>query len=139
MKKIFEKTLALQDLNVLCEKISELLQNGVKIFLLRGDLGAGKTTLMARFLAERGEKLPVNSPTFSLMQNYGEIFHYDLYFHGAADFVAHGFLENLGSGAHFIEWGGADLAEILASLGYNFAVITILREDAAAKYEVFCE
>ena len=66
------------------ELITELLRPP-KLVLLRGDLGAGKTTLVKGIAAALGATDPeaVTSPTFTLVHEYStrrtRIFHLDLY------------------------------------------------------------
>lgn len=57
-----------------------LLKEGDRIFL-RGDLGAGKTTLSKYFISRLlGEEVPVKSPTYMYYNRYGgNIYHFDLY------------------------------------------------------------
>lgn len=55
-----------------------------KIFLLSGDLGAGKTTLIKSICKEIGVIDEVSSPTFSIVNEYkatqkAPIYHMDLY------------------------------------------------------------
>ncbi len=55
-----------------------------KIFLLRGNLGAGKTTFVQAFCKELNCKEHVTSPTFSILHIYHDneknpIYHFDLY------------------------------------------------------------
>jgi tRNA threonylcarbamoyladenosine biosynthesis protein TsaE len=53
------------------------------IIALRGELGAGKTTLARAFIRARGGQETVPSPTFTLVQVYdlcgGAVWHFDLY------------------------------------------------------------
>lgn len=53
------------------------------ILLLKGNLGAGKTTFTQFLLKSLGSKDEVNSPTYSIVNEYsspkGKIYHFDLY------------------------------------------------------------
>lgn len=53
------------------------------IFLLKGNLGAGKTTFTQFLLKNSGSTDEVNSPTYSIVNEYntpkGKIYHFDLY------------------------------------------------------------
>lgn len=66
------------------ELLTELLRPP-KLVILRGDLGAGKTTLVKGIVAALGAGDPdgVTSPTFTLMHEYKgrkvRVFHLDLY------------------------------------------------------------
>lgn len=68
------------------ERLGRLLAGIViapALIFLRGDLGAGKTTLSRGFIQARGHSGPVKSPTYTLIEPYqlagGKIFHLDLY------------------------------------------------------------
>ncbi len=67
------------------KRVSELLLPTPKLIVLRGELGAGKTTLVKGIAAAVGvvESANVTSPTFTLVHEYrGErvrLYHLDLY------------------------------------------------------------
>ena len=67
--------------DILVKKILPELKH--KILLLKGNLGAGKTTFTQILVRELGSKDEVNSPTYSIVNEYntvnGKIFHFDLY------------------------------------------------------------
>mgnify|MGYP003514752921 CR=1 FL=1 len=54
-----------------------------RVVLLRGGMGAGKTTLVSRIAARLGAEDTVTSPTFALVNQYEgrecRIFHFDFY------------------------------------------------------------
>ena len=64
------------------ELLTELLR-APKLVVLRGDLGAGKTTLVKGMAAALGAAEDVTSPTFTLVHEYVgrrvRLFHLDLY------------------------------------------------------------
>lgn len=61
-------------------RIAALAEEG-DVIALRGDLGAGKTALARGFIRARLGEVEVTSPTFTLVQLYGDdtIWHVDLY------------------------------------------------------------
>jgi tRNA threonylcarbamoyladenosine biosynthesis protein TsaE len=63
-------------------KIASVIQGGLKIWL-RGDLGAGKTTLARGLLRGLGYDGKVKSPTYTLVESYVisgiTFYHFDLY------------------------------------------------------------
>lgn len=71
----------MEDWGILAEKILPMLRHN--ILLLRGNLGAGKTTFTQSLVKALGSDDVVNSPTYSLVNEYeslkGKIFHFDLY------------------------------------------------------------
>lgn len=84
---------------------------GYRIFLLAGDLGSGKTTLVQHLGMRLGVEEAVSSPTFSLINAYdspknGELFHMDFYrLAKPSELVQIGLEEYLDSGkVCLIEW-----------------------------------
>jgi tRNA threonylcarbamoyladenosine biosynthesis protein TsaE len=67
------------------ERVAEMLLPAPKVVVLRGDLGAGKTTLVKGIAAALGaaETEDVTSPTFTLVHEYVgpkvRLYHLDLY------------------------------------------------------------
>lgn len=88
-----------------------LSANKARIFLLQGDLGAGKTTFIKAFCHVLGSNDQFSSPTFALVNEYRTtedqpIFHFDFYrIKDADEALDIGFEEYLSSGDYcFIEW-----------------------------------
>ncbi len=73
---------ALSDLPRVAEEIINSL-DGRTVVLLRGGMGAGKTTLVSRIAALLGAEDTVTSPTFALVNQYEgsecRIYHFDFY------------------------------------------------------------
>ncbi|WP_326982809.1 tRNA (adenosine(37)-N6)-threonylcarbamoyltransferase complex ATPase subunit type 1 TsaE [Chryseobacterium sp. MYb264] len=69
------------DWQEIVDRIIPQLQHN--ILLLKGNLGAGKTTFTQFLLKNLGSKDEVNSPTYSIINEYnspkGKIYHFDLY------------------------------------------------------------
>lgn len=75
----------LSDLPSVSDEIKDLLlKSGKKFIQLRGEMGAGKTTLTNELMKRMAVKEEVSSPTFSIVNeyfsvNYGKIYHFDFY------------------------------------------------------------
>ncbi|RUM64688.1 MAG: tRNA (adenosine(37)-N6)-threonylcarbamoyltransferase complex ATPase subunit type 1 TsaE [Sulfurimonas sp.] len=116
--------------------LSRLPEGGV--VLLKGDLAAGKTTLVQKVAAHLGLQDVVTSPTFSIQQCYGEtLFHYDIYNQGVEHFIALGLLEELErEGYHFIEWGDEELYGIVKAARIPVLMVEIEKANAARHYRI---
>ncbi len=131
---------------VLQEKeLSKLVKNFLEQFpkgvvILKGDLAAGKTTLVKEFAKQKGSNEAVTSPTFALQQIYAEdIFHYDLYNKGLEHFLSLGMLEEFEKdGLHFVEWGDARLQKLLSEAGLKVATIEIVKCDFDSREYNIC-
>jgi len=119
--------------------VEEIMAFGDGVVILRGDLAAGKTTLVKAVAHAMGLEDDVTSPTFSLQQCYGEkIYHYDIYNHGLEHFIALGMLEELEKeGFHFIEWGDEKLEALLRDVGIDVMSIEIQKSsDTTREYKI---
>lgn len=80
------------------------------IFCLNGDLGVGKTVFTQGFAAGLGVTEPVNSPTFTILQQYDEgrlpLYHFDVYRIGDVSEMDEVGYEDCfyGDGVTLIEW-----------------------------------
>jgi len=78
------KTRSVAGTLAIAQTIAEVL-SAPRVVVLRGDLGAGKTTLVKGWVAalKAGTEEDVTSPTFTLVHEYvgpkGKVYHLDLY------------------------------------------------------------
>lgn len=72
----------MEDTYQLGRKLGEKAQQG-QVFCILGDLGTGKTVFTQGFAMGLGITEPVNSPTFTIIQEYEEgripLYHFDVY------------------------------------------------------------
>ena len=68
------------------ERVAEEILSSIgerRVVLLRGGMGAGKTTLVSSIASKLGAEDTVTSPTFALVNQYegreGTIYHFDFY------------------------------------------------------------
>lgn len=108
-----------------------LSDNSRRVVVLKGNLGAGKTTLVKEICAQLEVKENVSSPTFGLVNEYSygdnqTAYHFDFYrIKNVAEAYDIGFEEYLDSGNWcFIEWpeniepmlGGLAVQEIIINI-----------------------
>lgn len=113
MTVLVNEQYAAEDIPAVAQRLVPLL-DGASVILLRGTLGAGKTTLTKKLLETYGVSGVINSPTYAYVNRYQTtagrvIYHFDLY--RVADlnaFLSQGFDELVReSGAlSLIEWPG---------------------------------
>lgn len=114
----------------------EILSLGKDVIILSGAVGSGKTTLTQALLASLrpssvgsikvDSSVQATSPTFSLMHDYGGMYHYDLYRRTSEEVLQLGLLDWLSeSGVHCIEWG-EELLPLLLECGFECVLVRIL-------------
>jgi tRNA threonylcarbamoyladenosine biosynthesis protein TsaE len=102
--------IALSDLHIASKQLLNLCKGQV-VWLLHGEMGSGKTTLVKSIVSELGIDSLVTSPTFSIVNEYGKlegnkVYHFDLYrLKNETEALDIGFEEYLTSGELcLIEW-----------------------------------
>lgn len=127
---------SLDELSVAAKKISELFTH--KIILLKGEMGAGKTTLIKELAVILGSSDSTGSPTFSLVNEYdipnGKIYHFDLYrVKSEEEALDFGVEEYLYSGEYcFIEW--PEIIEGLLPDEYHLIEIIVENNQRRIKF-----
>ncbi|MDR1544943.1 MAG: tRNA (adenosine(37)-N6)-threonylcarbamoyltransferase complex ATPase subunit type 1 TsaE [Prevotellaceae bacterium] len=116
------------------ENISEIAENFIEnigencVFAFNGAMGAGKTTFIKAICEKLGVKEPVNSPTFSIINEYlaadgNVIYHFDCYrINDVKDIVNLGAEDYLHSGnLCLLEWA-ENIAAILPENTVNIDI-----------------
>ena len=92
------------------EVVEYIISTDIKIILLEGNLGSGKTTFVQKYLLDKYNFKNTSSPTFGIINTYmlndTNIYHYDLYrITKSNELYDIGFYDNLETNTvHFIEW-----------------------------------
>ena len=101
-----------------------------QIYCLNGDLGVGKTVFTQGFAKGLGIEEPVNSPTFTIIQEYHEgrlpLYHFDVYRISDIDEMYEIGCEEYfyGAGVCFIEW-----AQLIREMIPENAVTITIEKD----------
>lgn len=118
---------SIEELPVIAKSVLEKYPEE-RIFLLRGAMGAGKTTFMQAVARELQSKDTVSSPTFAIVNQYETndnhyIYHFDFYrIKNLKEAIDIGFEEYLYSGEYcFIEWA-ENVEELLSDDAINISI-----------------
>ena len=135
-----------EDTYALGKRLGEAAKAG-DVFCLNGDLGVGKTVFTQGFACGLGITEPVNSPTFTIVQQYEEgrlpLYHFDVYRIGDVEEMDEIGYEDCfyGNGLCLIEWANL-IEEILPpsyteiriekdlKKGFDYRKITLTRKEA---------
>lgn len=110
----------LPEMNLVCHNLEELANSAkeiisfgddIDVWLFEGDMGAGKTTLIKKICEQYGVVDNVNSPTFSIVNEYinnnnETFYHFDFYrIEDESEAINIGMDDYFYSGSHcFVEW-----------------------------------
>ncbi len=139
-EKIIYQIASLSELPLVAERFVKEVLPKVKVFAFDAPMGTGKTTFIKAVCEALGVEDVINSPTFSIVNEYdtadGElIYHFDCYrLNGLEDAYNLGAEDYLDSGAYcFIEW-----PEVLFDLmPETYANVKIsLNEDKSRTMEI---
>lgn len=108
------------------------------IVILEGKMGVGKTYFVKKFVEFMEIDEVVTSPTFSLMNQYKDIYHYDLYNYldSISLLINKGIFELLNEkGIHLVEWGDI-LIPMLKQLETSFITLKITESKNKREYNL---
>ena len=114
----------LNEINKACVYLKNKIKNDV--ILISGDVGAGKTTLVKEYCKLIGVRENVNSPTYTLINQYKcnskIVVHIDLYrVNNLIEINELGLFDYLENNLAIIEWPEI----ILNQIDFNYTLITI--------------
>ena len=107
-----------------------------EIYCLNGDLGVGKTVFTKGFAEGIGNQEPVNSPSFTIIQQYEEgrlpLYHFDVYRISDIDEMEEIGYEDyfFGDGVCLIEW-----ANLIEEIIPDYAVWITIEKDLEYGFE----
>lgn len=129
MEKIWE-TMSAEDTEKIGYELGESAVEG-QVYCLNGDLGVGKTVFSKGFAKGLGIEEHVNSPTFTIIQEYEgrlPLYHFDVYRISSEDEMEETGYEDYfyGEGVSLVEW-----AELIPGLIPKDAIYITIEKDYA--------
>ena len=126
---IVKESFSMEDTFELGKQFGATAKEGA-VFCLSGDLGTGKTVFTQGFAAGMEIKEPVNSPTFTIVQEYDSgrlpLYHFDVYRIGDVEEMDEIGCDDyfFGKGVCLVEW-----AELVREIIPDNAVWITIRKD----------
>ncbi len=133
-----------KNLNDLQEVATSLLTfaGNNRIFVFRGQMGAGKTTFIKALCKQLGITDTVSSPTFSLVNEYSTkaltVYHFDFYRINSEEEAYDFGYEDYFYGGHycFIEWP-EKIPQLLPKVYVNVALSVTEQEERVFEFSLF--
>ncbi|NSW44926.1 MAG: tRNA (adenosine(37)-N6)-threonylcarbamoyltransferase complex ATPase subunit type 1 TsaE [Bacteroidales bacterium] len=128
------------DINKISEVSTKIIKlaNHFRIWAFYGEMGVGKTTLIAELAKQLGSSTLASSPTFAIVNEYPlpndeKIYHFDFYrLSNLHELIEIGFEDYLTSGNYcFMEW--PEIAEPILNQ-YSFLKIFIEQNEKGNRY-----
>jgi tRNA threonylcarbamoyladenosine biosynthesis protein TsaE len=125
---------SLENLNSLADELKDLL-NKPSVVILTGPVGAGKTTFTQHFSGAVGS----TSPSYSLINDLGEMSHADFYRINSPEDIYHLELSLYAEDKDyfFIEWGKDYLDQVKSELpeGFSYYELSIEKQNDGTENE----
>jgi len=107
------------------------------VVLLNGEMGAGKTHFVKGVAKGLGINARVTSPTFAIVNDYGGLYHFDLFrITDADDLYAAGFWDYIGKGVIICEWG-ENVPELKDEFERYYEVRITKKDENTREIEVY--
>jgi tRNA threonylcarbamoyladenosine biosynthesis protein TsaE len=134
------KPVKIEDLDGVAREL--LKMTPVKVWLIDGEMGAGKTTLIKRLCDQLGVTTVTTSPTFSIVNEYAtgngeKVYHFDFYrLKSVNEALDLGIEEYLDSGHYcFMEWS-EKIAPLVPIPNVQVSISTVSSDKRLIEYKL---